>query len=340
MDTTRAAIQTLIDTYTPATLTDEQWASVGGEVRSWVTAAAPGHPHRARQLLAAAAQLACWCVDNSIPLQPDTALRSTTIERYCAVAERNRRHSTTSRATVRSRLRYIAAAHEIFGQPPPPPALRRGRVKPPYSAAEVSGFRNLVRGQPLETANRLELLLLAGLGAGCGSVELRTLHGTDVTRAAGGGVELRLTARLLRIVPVLDRYADRLYELAQLNGPGVLIGGTKPDRRAVASPLLHRIKGGNDLPPLEPGRLRSTWLAEHLRGGTRLDVLMAAAGLRTPTTIVDLAGFLDPLPAADVQAQLRHGGPPDQHVLRRAPGARQGGGCGCPHDPAANGRRA
>ncbi len=44
-------ITILIDNYTPSTLVAADWHAIGADVRSWVHAAEPGHPHRARD---------CW----------------------------------------------------------------------------------------------------------------------------------------------------------------------------------------------------------------------------------------------------------------------------------------
>lgn len=297
-------ITAIINGYTPGTLSADEWQRVGSDVRRWVTAACPGHPHRIRQLLAAGAQLAAWCHANGIALTPDTALRETTIERYCAIAESDGRHSTTTRATIRARLRYLASAQRLAGQPPKPPELRRGRVKPPYTAAEIARFFGLVAGEPEPHATRLTALLLAGLGAGCGSEELRHLRGTDVTTAADGVVLAHLLGRRERSVAVVGRYAARLVEVAAGSDDVILIGGQEEGRRAVASRLLQRLRRPADLPPLEPGRLRSTWIVGRLEAGVRLDVVMEAAGLTTPTTIVDLAAFLPPLPADVARAQL------------------------------------
>lgn len=333
-------ITTLIDNYTPAALDAEDWTAVGPEVRGWVHAAAPGHPHRARQLLAAAAQHAAWCREAGIPLRIETALKATTIERYCAVAEQDGRHSPTTRATIRARLRYLASVQHIPGQPPPPPELRRGRVKPPYTGAEVSSYFLLVRGQPEPTATRLSALLLAGLGAGCGSEELRDLRGTDIRRNPDGTVSAHLRGRRERTVPVVARYAERLAEVAHRSGDAILIGGVKADRRAVASKLLHRLHGADSLTPLEPGRLRSTWIAERLVAGVRLDVLMQAAGLTTPTTIVDLAASLPPLPEAVAHEQLRADQPPDRADARPTHVPGSGDRRDCPPTPAIDGRGA
>jgi hypothetical protein len=333
-------ITTLIDNYTPATLAATDWQAVRAEVLAWVHAAHPGHPHRARQLLAAAAQHAVWCRDAAIPLRPETALKATTIERYCAVAEKDGRHSATTRATIRARLRYLASVQHIPGQPPPPPELRRGRVKPPYTAADVASYFLLVRGQPEPTATRLSAMLLAGLGAGCGSEELRDLRGTDIQRDPDGTVFAHLRGRRERTVPVVARYAERLAEVADRSGGAILIGGVKADRRAVASKLLHRLQGAGALTPLEPGRLRSTWIAGRLIGGVRLDVLMHAAGLTTPTTIVDLAASLPALPADLAHQQLRADQPPDPPGARRTHTSGSADRRDCPPTGAIDGRRA
>lgn len=333
-------ITSLIDHYTPATVPADDWQAVGAEVRAWVHAAQPGHPHRARQLLAAAAQLAAWCREAGIPLRPETALKATTIERYCAVAEQDGRHSATTRATIRARLRCLAREQHIPGQPPPPPELRRGRVKPPYTAAEVASYFLLVRGQPEPTATRLSAMLLAGLGAGCGSEELRDLRGTDIHQGPDGNVFAHLRGRRERTVPVVARYAERLAEVAARSGDAILIGGVRADRRAVASKLLHRLHGADVLTPLEPGRLRSTWIAGRLTAGVRLDVLMDAAGLTTPTTIVDLAASLPALPVDLAQEQLRADHPPDHPDARQTHVSDGGDRRDCPPTGAIDGRGA
>ncbi len=333
-------ITSLIDNYTPSTLAAEDWHAIRADVRSWVHAAAPGHPHRARQLLAAGSQLADWCRTSGIPLTVDTALKSTTIERYCAIAEADGRHSPSTRATIRARLRYLARAQRISGQPPPPPELRRGRVKPPYTDSEVSAYFLLIAGQPEPTATRLSALLLAGLGAGCASEELRDLRGSDVHRSADGTVLVHLRGRKERTVPAVARYGQRLADVADRSGDAILIGGVQPNRRAVASRLLHRLHGADALPPLEPGRLRSTWIAGRLLAGVRLDVLMRAAGLTTPTTIVDLSTALPAMPDDLARDQLRANQPPDPDDARRTHGPEAASCRDCPPAPAIDGRGA
>jgi hypothetical protein len=57
------------------------------------------------------------------------------------------------------------------------------------------------------------------------------------------------------------------------------------------------------LPRFVVGRLRSTWLLEHLRLGTPLPILMTAAGL---TTVRPLEDLLHHLPTASPEVVATH----------------------------------
>src|SRR4051794_15468700 len=108
-------ITAVIAGYQPAAVDAATWATVAPAVRQWVTAAAPGHRRRALQLLYTGAHLAAWCAAQHIDVAAGTALRTTTIERFCAAAERDGRISPTTRATLRSRLRCLAAHQTVPG---------------------------------------------------------------------------------------------------------------------------------------------------------------------------------------------------------------------------------
>lgn len=293
----------VIEDYEPAGVEPEVWARIRDEACAWVRAACPGHRRRALQLLYAATHLAAWCDAGGIPVTATNSLRDPTIERFCAWAEHEARFSATTRSTIRARLRHLAAANPVPGNRPAAPSLPRGRIRPPYTPAEAAGFLHLARNQrDPDRRRRLLGLLCAGLGAGCAPEDLRRLRGNDV-EFDGGVTWVTIRGPRARRVPVLGLYAKELRWAAEHSGDRLLIGGRKSDRRSVTTALLHRIDGGGDLPPIEPGRLRSTWLATHLENGVRLDVLMAAAGLTTPTTIVDLVRHL-PTPPRSAWALL------------------------------------
>lgn len=73
-----------------------------------------------------------------------------------------------------------------------------------------------------------------------------------------------------------------------------MIGGAASDRRNVTSRLTASLAGGRDLPRIELGRLRATWLCE-VAGAIGLRAFMDAAGLTCSQRLGDLLGSLAPV---------------------------------------------
>jgi hypothetical protein len=59
------------------------------------------------------------------------------------------------------------------------------------------------------------------------------------------------------------------------------------------------------IPPLSSQRLRATWLLSHIRMGKRLPELIAAAGLASTTSLIDLIPLVEPLREDQALWQLR-----------------------------------
>lgn len=301
-----APIESVIQGYAPAGDVAPSRDATADLVRSWVRHAAPGHRRRALQLLYAGAHLAAWGVDEHIPLRSDTLLRDTTIERFCSVVESDQRLAPSTRATLRSHLRCLARAESVPGNRPPTPPVARAATMAPYSSPEVAGYFVLARSQSrADRRQRLLALLCLGPGAGCASPDLRDLRGSDVHPHPDGSVSVAVRGPRPRDVTVLDAYASLLVQLAERAGSALMIGGVKPGRRAVTGLVLAHVEGGRDLPPLAASRLRSTWLVTHLRARTRLDVLMAAAGLTSMTSLQDLVHYLPDQEQSVAIEQLR-----------------------------------
>ena len=167
----------------------------------------------------------------------------------------------------------------------------RERAKAPYSAWEIDGYLRLAAA--LSTGRRrmrASALICLGAGAGVIAGELRHVRGSDIV-ARADGVLVRLEGRRARVVPVLDRYHDRLLESAAFAGSGLICGGREPGRRNVTDELCAALSRDSSLPRLEPGRLRSTWLvacAERIG----LAAFMQAAGVRCSQRLGDLAAQL------------------------------------------------
>ena len=116
---------------------------------------------------------------------------------------------------------------------------------------------------------------------------------------------VQVRGRRSRAVPVLSRYHDPLLASAGFARTGLVTGRYDTGRRNVTTPLICSLAGGIDLPRLDTGRLRATWLrdcAEHLG----LATFMHAAGITCSQRLGDLIATLDP--AGEAQAVELLGG--------------------------------
>lgn len=295
----------VIEFYRPLDVDEKIWRAIATEVRRWVAPASPPHWRRALHLLQAASKLAAWCHERDIPISADNALRHTTIERFIATGLSHFADST--RNTIRSRLMCLSssACTSKAGNLPSSPRLPRARVKAPYEPQLIEQYLALADAQATaRRRNGLAAIILPGAGAALSANEMRYVTGNHISFESGLQ-RVRLEARAPRWAFVLARYADRLQGLAMIAGTRLLLGGDSPERRDATAGLLSSIDGGRDLPPLEVGRLRSTWIVEHLTIGTRLDVLMEAAGLKSSTSITDLVRYVSAMSDAQKIEQLR-----------------------------------
>lgn len=270
--------------------------------RHVVGMARPKSPDRAKALLYAASRLGAFALERGMELCPHDVVRPELIERFAI--EMKAQISGPTRRTLRANLLALARALEPYPSPRPVP-LPRERSKKPYTQAEICSFLGLADTQPTrERSNRASALICLGAGAGVVRSDLRDLRGTDVIERSGG-VVVTMRGAKPRAVPVLARYGRRLLANAAFAGEGLLISGGSTTRRNLTTPLVSSIAGGKDLPPLEQGRLRATWLAE-VAGLIGLRAFMDAAGVEVSQRLGDIAALL-PLPE-EAEAVARLGG--------------------------------
>lgn len=245
---------------------------------------------RAKALLWSCANLAGFCVSVGYPLEEAVVFSEATIERFVATGTQH--FSAASRRTLRTNVRFVAEG--LCGvKVPPPAALARSHAKHPYSAKEIARFLSLADAQPTEARRqRANGLLCLGAGAGLTGVDLRAVRGRDIVSRSGGVVVVVRKGRP-RAVPVLSCFHDRVLRARSFFGAGFVVGGVEPQRRNVTSPLIASLSGGVDLPRLEIGRLRATWLAE-VADLIGLPTFMAAAGITCSQHLGDVVAALPP----------------------------------------------
>lgn len=282
-------------------------ASVSPEVARFAKdaalAAEPKSVARARALLFALYKLGSFCVSVGVPLESEVCLSASMIERFTLDAASTMTAST--RLTMRSNLRFVAAA-TLAHQPPGPIPLSRGVAKAPYSEAELAAYFSLAAHQSTEArCRRAEGLLCLGAGAGLIGADLRCVRGTDVV-ARSGGVVVVVTGVRPRVVPVRERYHDILVTSARFARERYVIGCHDPYRHNVTTPLISSLSGGCDLPRLETARLRSTWL-EAVARALGLKDFLDAAGITCTQRLGDLVAGLEALNERAAVALLGRG---------------------------------
>ena len=275
-----ADVATVLAHWRPASLRPD----VADFAQRALTRAEPKSPARAKALLFAAGKLGTFATSVGLELVPETVLGPSLIERYIVTA--GAALGPATRRTLRSNLRNLSAA-SITNAPPAPVPLSRERAKAPYDPAEIAAYLALADAQPtLARKMRLSGLIVLGAGAGLMGGDLRAVRGTDVV-VRSGGLVVHVKGHRARVVPVLARYHERLVASARFAKSEYVTGGFSASRRNVTSGLVASLAGGADLPTLEVGRLRATWLRE-VAGVIGLKAFMEAAGIVCSQRLGDL----------------------------------------------------
>jgi hypothetical protein len=268
--------------------------------RAVVSAAGPPSGARAKALLFAVGKLAVFGLSVGLPLEAGVLLHPSMIERF--IVTDGAAMSGPTRRTLRTNLRFVAA-RVLAGLPPAPTALSRERAKAAYSDAELAGYLALADAQPtLARRMRATGLICLGAGAGLMGADLRAVRGHHVV-CRHGGLLVEVAGTRPRVVPVRSRYHEPLLAAAAFAGDGYVIGGVNPQRRNVTAPLVGSLAGGIDLPRLDTGRLRASWLRACAQQ-IGLRTFMAAAGISCSQRLGDLVATLEVAGEADAVVVL------------------------------------
>lgn len=292
-----AEVERYVASYKPLVIATEDWRRVRRVVIDAVTASGPSTAERAKQLLLPAAKLAVWACSRGVPLERERLFTQPVIEEW-ARAQIAAGVPEKSVATMRSHLRAVAGP-----APSPTKTISRSPVQVPYTAADELRLRRAVTGQR-SPVYRSHGCLIYGLGRGAGltASDLRTLRDTDVIDHLTGGIEVHLADRS---VWVLDSCADVVRTGLPAEPTGAfLVGGTNGSRKNVGE-YVDRFTMPKGTPRLVIGRCRTSWLAEHLRLGTPIDVVRDAFGTKSITQLWELLELVDDREPLQVARHLR-----------------------------------
>jgi len=299
-----ATIAYRIENYTPADVPHELW---GSTLRPFVIpaliAARPRGIATMEQFARVLTLISVWCLEQGIDLNVEKVLDPDTVERFFALGLRDLPSRGTYRTVLRRLGRELTKAAPW--EPRPEPAPRR-KIRPPYTPQELALLEMDARAQPTHDKRRTAMGFIAlGAGAGLDGRWVTRVRGSDVTRT-GDAVLVHVGEPRARAVPVLARSEDLVLALAEAAGDGFIIHRSTEHRNRT-NKLAASLARGPDHPVLSVPRLRSTWIVEHLRRGTRLPELLAAAGPTKIESIDDLLQYVEPLDETLATRLLRGG---------------------------------
>ena len=213
-----------------------------------------------------------------VPAGREFLLDYDVIEAFCVAGLRGRASST--RGTYRSALyRLAGAAHGPPGQRATPFAGARAPV--PYSPAERAELAALAAAQrDPATRSSAVAIVVFGIGAGLRPGELVALRGGDVARH-GRQVTVHIPGPAARAVAVTSRYAGRAGELARHAGSGFVFrpGPAERGYKNFVTNFTRGLAADPAAATLSMRRARSSFICDHLAGGTPVPVLLAITGI-------------------------------------------------------------
>lgn len=295
----RESVNDRIKNFTPM-MPKRLWNDAVAEfTRSAVTDFAPNTPAEARNCMSDVARLASWTSHVAChPLERRIVFDGRQIDAF--IARGLDGLSSSSVRMARLRLLRIAAELETY-DPIRRDAGKKAHSAPfaPYTPEEIVRFRSQgeTRSTPVRRHNWLTLL---ALGAGCGlaASEIVGLTRDDV-EVGRDSIRVRVGGDRARSVTCLAAWeADvRHLIISPLVDAHLIVKEVRPtDASHYVTVFLVNASKGAERFTVE--RLRSTWLVEHLRGGTEPFALMAAAGVKSFSTFERLVDYF-PAPSED-----------------------------------------
>lgn len=270
-------------------LPTEEWEPIARFTQKVVREVAPLVRYTEPDLLTAVSHHVHWChLISGLPLKRKVLFRRDVIGAAVAMLAV---HTEATMARRRSLLFRVGEALEVIPRPVPLPKLPGAPSSAPYSDREIDTLRLWAYWVQPSFQRPAQTLLALGLGAGLSTVELCGVTAADVLR---DGLLVRVRAGSTpRLVPVLEEWVEDLVVAAE--------GSTAPEDtvflpgvRFHKNIVLNFVDRAHGEARVSTQRMRTTWLVHHLRAGTPMQDLLAAAGLASMDALVRYERFLPP----------------------------------------------
>lgn len=299
-------LESYLTTYVPSGIDEETWAAVRDAHAAVMRKSRVDRLPTFRNRCSEAAAYLAWRFTQGRSLVITDAFSFAAIDEYYARGCRSL--SPASRNDRRSRLRSIAqAANPGTAAPPRAPTEGHQPVKPPYSPRDEANIKRVAFTQRRDTP-RQRLCAVVGLcmGAGLSANELRTLHVEHISDLGDEGIVVTVPGARKRRVVVRYEYEELVRLGVARRSTGSLVIGKDVNRHNIVSSIVEKCEIFGDVPRIEAGRMRSTWLAWLVARAVPVQVILTAAGLQSARTLAELLPHLPPSAAGD--EMLRGGG--------------------------------
>ena len=244
-----------------------------------------------RKVCSDVSALTAWAADSNRDLHWKSLMNHSVIDDYSRVLKRQ--GNTASLSQRYRRLKCLASKLNPGTEAlPAVVAVGHKAVSDPYSAGEMAAIVRIVAAQESESvARQLAIILGVCRGAGAAVTELRDLHAEDIDDRGEAGVFITLGENeRRRTIPVRRDWEGHVRRGVVGIAPKAMVIGTVRNRKNIAGEITSRVIAlGKDVPHIEAGRLRTTWIAELMTEAIPIQVILHAAGLQSARTLTDLA---------------------------------------------------
>lgn len=284
------ALEERLHAYKPKCMDEQTWRSVQPLALRIVRRCRPVGAPGIRRMLTDLAPYLAYVKSCDVPMDLNAVCDPDLLEAWAAqldLADPSTRRSRLRRMLRKANPSYVRAMTPAYG---------RRQAKPAYTNDEVQRLIVMVRNQCGRVRRGALIVLALGLGAGFDGRDLKNMttdhvidHGELGIQVVSGG-----TVREARMVWVRREYEPLLREAVVDLKPGQhLIRRQSAGNHNVTDEVVAAISASGTGPRLDPSRCRSTWLTSLLVECAPLSVVLAAAGISTATTLVELAAALE-----------------------------------------------
>ncbi|MHB1712840.1 MAG: hypothetical protein ACYCV7_15815 [Acidimicrobiales bacterium] len=177
----------------------------------------------------------------------------------------------------------------------------------PYTGEERRGLLSMAAAQRKATTRRSALgVLAAGLGAGLAAGELIGLRGPHVV-SIDGDVVVNVAGPRSRVVPVVPSWGAVILTLAEQAGNEFLFHPGPADRsyKNFVNNFCRHLVADPALPRLSAGRGRSSFICDHLAGGTALSEILLLTGIEEVESLARYARHVEAMTSSKAALRRR-----------------------------------